>query len=162
MTTILWVTGTTLALGVAIGVLALVSRRRGAAPGVDIWTALDDELERARRYDHAVALIRLSTTDDGGIDPTRAAELPTRLRASDRIAVSAHDAVVVAPETDPEGATRLAGRLCAQLGPPACDTRIACFPHDALTRHALLQAVNRARTRPTPRRRPRLDERRAM
>jgi hypothetical protein len=123
------------------------------------------EIERSRRYRHALTLIRVAP---GPASPARLVrsrsqrvgrpghrrrepldELASKLRACLRtgdVAWSDGSALfVLLPETDAAGAramlARLRGTARAVVGEP--DVRIASFPEHGLTHHALREAVDR-------------------
>lgn len=165
VTIILWVTSVMLVVALASGLALVVARRRSRATDsedLDFWASLDHELERARRYEHPVALVRLTTSEPQGFGADDIVRLRSFLRSSDRMSVTSHDAIVLAPETDSAGATHLVGRLRDGLGGFATTTRVAGFPEDALTRHALVRSITGEPPRRPVRPASHLGARRAM
>ena len=133
---------------------------------------LEREIERSRRYRHAFTLIRVSPAPFPAhrmrmrpqrvgrsrhrrTDPLEelAAELRSCLRSGD-VAWSDGTAVfVLLPETDAAGADAMLARLrrvaLAWSGEP--DLRVASFPEDGVTHHALRAAVAHRKEPEAPR-----------
>lgn len=126
----------------SVGIASLAwwtARHQVVTRGSDFWRWLDVELERARRYDHTVSIIRV-TTSEGRFD-TSADQLRC-LRAMDHITSLGDELWVLAPETDTRGAGILVDRLSRDLGHRELSVRVACFPMDGITRHALLEHID--------------------
>jgi hypothetical protein len=123
------------------------------------------EIERSRRYRHALTLIRVAP---GPSSPARlirtrpqrvgrpglrrrdpleqlAAQLRRCLRSGDVAWSDGSALFVLLPETDAAGAhamlARFRGAARAVVGEP--DVRVASFPEHGLTHHALREAVDR-------------------
>ena len=135
----------------------------------DLSDALCREIDRSRRYRHAFTLIRVAPEKAHAIDvrmprsrrvgrPGRrrhdpleelAAELRACLRTGD-VAWSEDSALyVLLPETDVTGADAVVERFrrAARAVARDADVRVASFPEQGLTDHALRAAVTR---RPLP------------
>ena len=135
----------------------------------DFSDPLSREIERSRRYRHAFTLIRVAPEKAHAIDvrmprsrrvgrPGRrrhdpleelAAELRACLRTGD-VAWSEDSALyVLLPETDVTGADAVVERFrrAARAVARDADVRVASFPEQGLTDHALRAAVTR---RPLP------------
>jgi hypothetical protein len=133
----------------------------------DLSDALCREIERSRRYRHAFTLIRVEPEQAHATDirvprsrgvgrPRRrrydpleelAAELRACLRTGD-VAWSEGSALyVLLPETDVTGANAVVERFRRTAHPVArdADVRVASFPEQGLTDHALRAAVTRRR-----------------
>ncbi|HEX2105798.1 MAG TPA: hypothetical protein VHF51_19250 [Solirubrobacteraceae bacterium] len=134
----------------------------------DPWDALSRELDRSRRYRHALTLVRVSPDESSGHrslaarlrregrpgDPLRRleAELSASVRAGD-CAWSDDGAVfVLLPETDAAGAEAMLARMRA--GSPALaagsDVALATFPEHGVTGRALRAAVTHRDRRHVP------------
>lgn len=113
-------------------------RHQVVTGGSDFWRWLDLELERARRYDHTVSIIRVTTRE--GRFNTSADQLRC-LRAMDHSTSLGDELWVLAPETDTRGAEVLVDRLSHELGHHELSVRVACFPVDGITRHALIEHI---------------------
>lgn len=129
----------------------------------DLSDALCREIERSRRYRHAFTLIRVAPekarATDIWVPPGRprrrrhdpleelAAALRACLRTGD-VAWSEGSALyVLLPETDVTGADAVVERLrrAARAVARDADVRVASFPEQGLTDHALRAAVMRRR-----------------
>jgi hypothetical protein len=133
----------------------------------DLSDALRREIERSRRYRHAFTLIRVAPEKAHATDvrvprsrrvgrPGRrrydpleelAAELRACLRTGD-VAWSEGSALyVLLPETDVTGADAVVERVrrAARAVARDADLRVASFPEQGLTDHALRAAVTRRR-----------------
>jgi hypothetical protein len=131
----------------------------------DVSDPLSREIERSRRYRHAFTLIRVAPEKASATDalaarsrrvgrPRRrthdvldelAAELRACLRTGD-VAWSEGSALyVLLPETDVTGADAVVERFRRAARAVACDAevRVASFPEQGLTDHALRAAVTR-------------------
>ena len=108
----------------------------------DWWRHYALEFERARRYDHPLALVSIACPR--GADPDAVVGLiATHLRRLDSAWIDAHRVLVLLPESDRTRAEALVGRLIA-LEPEVVvldHVRLAAFPEDALTSAALLDRV---------------------
>lgn len=139
--------GLVLVIGVASAVWAVTATRIGRrAVADDFVDWIDAEIDRARRYGHEVALLRMSAPLEAAGDVDPALELEACLRTLDRWWLDDGHLLVLAPETSRDGAEHIAHRLALRLGVGLGAARIAVFPTDALTRHALVEYVapNRA------------------
>lgn len=134
-----------LAVVVVVLALAVRHRRRRAGRPVHVdWTPVLAELERARRYDHGVALLQLLGGDlrvEGRSLRSRDhAEAGLVLRRTDTAWGDPGRVQVLVPEVTPWQLDGMLGRLRGQLG-PAVEVRAACFPDDGLTLGALVRAL---------------------
>ncbi|MEQ8834896.1 MAG: hypothetical protein RIB67_10710 [Miltoncostaeaceae bacterium] len=96
----------------------------------DATPLVEAEIERARRYDRALAVIIVT----GGDMSLFAARIPDLLVRLDR-----KRTMVVAPETDTERADVFAARLCAITG--ALVEGTAAFPGDGQSLASLMRAA---------------------
>jgi hypothetical protein len=133
----------------------------------DLSDALRREIERSRRYRHAFTLLRVAPekaqATDIWVPPSRRVGLPRRrrhdpleelaaalracLRTGD-VAWSEGSALyVLLPETDVTGADAVVERFrrAARAVARDADVRVASFPEQGLTDHALRAAVTRRR-----------------
>lgn len=131
-------------VAVAIASMLWVRRRRRVPPGPSasraaFARAFEEELERARRYERPLALVRIGPTDERPKTHEMGSPLPEPPRRSDRVFVIGRWVYVLAPETDLEASRGLVQRLrgSAELDarPPS---RVACFPAHGITSGALL------------------------
>ena len=129
------------------------------------WYALSREIDRCRRYRHPLTLVRVAGigsahTHDIETAPSRrdgrsgilrrdrrtdlAAELRAVLRSGDEAWRHGGAVFVLAPETDGVDAEGMVARLrpvaVRVLGTPV-DIRVAAFPEDGITGHALRRAL---------------------
>jgi hypothetical protein len=133
----------------------------------DLSDALCREIERSRRYRHAFTLIRVEPEQSDATDirvprsrgvgrPRRrrhdpleelAAELRACLRTGDVAWLEGSALYVLLPETDLTGADAVVERFRRAARAVACDAdvRVASFPEQGLTDHALRAAVTRRR-----------------
>jgi hypothetical protein len=97
-------------------------------------SAIERELERCRRHGRSCSVARVA----GAQGHLR--DLGARVRRTDRVWAVGHDLVLLLPETERVGATRALTRLLdgVRLEVPVA---VACFPQDALTAHALVDAL---------------------
>lgn len=139
-----WGTGLLLGLGV-VGLLTVVVRtafpettvtRRDGVAG-----ALTLEIERARRFDHEFALVRLCV-DGAHYRHHLAGELRLHLRQIDQVAVDAHGVCLVLAETGRAGAEQAARRLAAaNASATPWRFQVAVYPADGQTSGALRAAL---------------------
>lgn len=130
--------------------VGLVAWRRGDGQGPQedgsqFWAWLDFELERARRNGRAVTLICIPSASRASVrDPSHEmdAQDPARLRASDHVLRTRDGIWVLAPETDAVGSELMVRRLGLDRQAAEQRARIASFPEDELTRHALIERVS--------------------
>lgn len=97
-------------------------------------SAIAQEIERCRRYERTVTLVRVVAAGDSAPDIAR------RLRRTDQSWSVGKDLVVLLPETGRAGAARAIGRWCS-----GARVAVAVFPEDALTVHGLIRAVRARR-----------------
>lgn len=109
-------------------------RVSGADPVRTFWDWVEVELERARRYEHDLVMLRFPVRGDAVLSEERCAGA---LRVTDRWCVSHGDLLVLAPETDRDGAEGLDRRLREMPRMELGAATVACFPSDALTGHGL-------------------------
>lgn len=105
----------------------------------DSRQALDRELERSRRHDHPLALVRLAAL--AGEPETLLACVRAMTRGLDSVWLDGDGIVVLLPESDRDAADALLVRLRAALPGTIGAARIACFPADGLTAGALRDGV---------------------
>ena len=114
--------------------------QRTVETSIHINRALSVELDRARRYEHPMALVRVGSwvgAADGLFGSHGVASL---VRSNDAWIFIGDDLYVVLPETDRDGARALTARLVSELGPHASrDDGVAVFPTDGVTTGALLE-----------------------
>lgn len=98
-------------------------RRPGVRSMHELATRLDEAVQRARRYDHAVTVLRVQ------LDASKAAEgdvdegILGCIRAVDDAGlVGDHDYAVVLPHTDLKGGKIVADRIGARLRDAGCDS----------------------------------------
>lgn len=103
------------------------------------WEWAEAELERARRYEHDLAMLRLPVHRNA--PQTGEPWTAGTLRITDRWCVTGGHLLVLAPETDRDGANGLGARLREVGGHALGPATVACFPTDALTRHGLEVAL---------------------
>jgi hypothetical protein len=141
--------------------------------GPDPWLVLSREIDRCRRYRHPLALVRVaadpasapkSLTPRPGREGRGArrrrepmkrlsAALRDTLRSGDVTWVHGDSAYVLAPETDAAGAEAMGCRLrtvAAEVVGASVELRIAAFPEDGLTGHALRATVTTRERRFVP------------
>jgi hypothetical protein len=128
------------------------------------WYALSREIDRCRRYCHPLSLLRVSPAGPPQPDPAPAghrregrpgirrrdrradlaAELRLVLRSGDEAWRHGAAVFVLAPETDAVAAQGMVARIrpiaVRVLGTPV-DVRVAAFPEDGITGHALRRAI---------------------
>ena len=92
-----------------------------------------DELNRSRRYGHALSLVTIDC------DPDAADLAIASMRGSDRAWRDRHGIHVLLPETDRDGVHGFVARLDGLVGPDA--VRAAVFPDDGLTVEGLADAL---------------------
>jgi lipopolysaccharide/colanic/teichoic acid biosynthesis glycosyltransferase len=100
---------------------------------------LDRELERSRRHEHPLALVRLAAPA-GEVESMHAC-VRALVRGVDSVWPDGNGVVVLLPESDRDDAEALLGRLRAALPGKIGGARIACFPADGLTAGALCDGV---------------------
>ena len=127
-------------LGLAAGRRSTTLRRTAVGhedirPVTAFWNWVEIELERARRYDHQLAIVRFRVEQSN----VRSCALwcDQGLRAIDRWCIDGNRLLVLAPETGREGADLLARRMLDARAMPLSSPHVACFPEDAVTRHGL-------------------------
>lgn len=113
-------------------------------PSTSVRESLDAELQRARRLDTPLAVVRL------GVEADRAV-IADHLRATDIVVAGTEDVFVLMPGEDTAGAEQWLTRL--QVRP--VEFTAASFPTDALTVDSLLEAVATSPSVAEPRRRRR-------
>lgn len=127
------------ALAVALLLQALVHvrglrERRTALRALDV--ALATELERARRHQRPLTLVRIDAPQLADRDDE---DLSIQLRRTDHVYAAGRSVYVLAPETDRASADRLAKRLATQLDLDEQEhVQVACFPEDEVSSGALL------------------------
>jgi hypothetical protein len=134
----------------------------------DPWDALSRELDRSRRYRHALTLVRVTPDESSGHrslaarlrregrpgDPLRRLEAEVRavLRSGDCSWADDGAVFVLLPETDAVGAESMVARMRASPALAAgSDVGLASFPEHGVTGRALRMAVARHDRRSAPR-----------
>ncbi len=147
-----WGSGLVFGLG-AVGLLTVVVRTAFPETTVTrpegVAGALTMEIERARRFDHEFALVRLCV-DGAHYRRHLAGELRLHLRQIDQVAVDAHGVCLVLAETGRAGAEQAARRLAAaNVSGTPWRFQLAVYPADGQTSGALRAALQgRAIDRP--------------
>lgn len=124
--------------GIAIGLLLTARVARPYDPET-LLAALAAELDRARRRPHPVSLLHLA------LKPNRSAwtGLEQALRSTEVVQIADGAALIVMPAAPRSEAEALVARLQREC-PTAVgeEYRIATFPDDGVTEHALIAAVS--------------------
>jgi hypothetical protein len=131
------------------------ARWEPAPSGLSGNALLRHEVDRSRRHDHPLALVRLPVSDGQAL--TRAyREVAALKRSVDVVWVESRDVFVLLPEADRTGAKGFLARVRAAASPALAlaEVRLACFPEDGLTPAALRQAVLRRPVAPPVTREP--------
>jgi hypothetical protein len=134
----------------------------------DPWDALSRELDRSRRYRHALTLVRVTPDESSGHRSSLAARLRREARLSDplhrleaelRTLVRSGDCLwsdgtavfVLMPETDCAGAEKMVARMRATSPALAAgaDVGLASFPEHGVTSRALRMEAARRDQRDT-------------
>jgi hypothetical protein len=109
------------------------------------------ELERSRRYERPLTLVRIVPVVGGRRDGHPPTELldTLQLRSTDQAWSTGDGLVVVAPETDAEAVPLMCQRLRAEAV-PTCRITSATFPDDGLTVRGLLARLVAEDEAPAP------------
>lgn len=146
-----------LAVAAAAGLAAIwLTSRVRTTPAVsgapdDGWAGFMLELERARRYERSLALVRIgpangaASTDEPIVERVRA-----RMRQVDHVWQDGDAVYVVVPEGAPTAVENLIDRLRASGGLDGIDIRSAVFPDNAVTAGALLGVIHDGEWSPVP------------
>jgi hypothetical protein len=133
-----------LALAVfVVGTLAALQPDAGRRSLVEAvgWERFDLELERSRRHERPMALLRISR-DPRSREATgtpHAAEIREAVRILDVVWSDGAHVFVLMPETDQAALSRAIGRILARLPSIGLDgMRVALYPEDGLTSGALI------------------------
>lgn len=153
--TIVAIIATILVFAVVIGAIRTARRPPAGHPDAGSGTtaqqrgaferALDNELERARRHERPLTLVRVGPEDGlrgvPGAGTTPLTNVP--VRRTDHVFDLGGSSYIIAPETDAVAAKGLVQRF-ASTGPrdPADQLRAACFPLDGVTSGALLARLH--------------------
>lgn len=107
------------------------------------WRELARELDRARRHERPLTIIRLGPAAEAGFDPEeREQELSRHLRSIDRTWLDGETLYIVLPETDRVAGEAMLARI-RRLGPNwGHGLAMAVFPEDGITTAALLSALS--------------------
>lgn len=118
------------------------ARARGrttrATPGDDFWNWVSMEVERARRYETPVALIRFVPGKHQDVNDVLATAVREHLRPTDHCRCEGDSIYLLAPETDHVGAQGLVRRVFPATVRAAGTVRVASFAEHSLTEHGLL------------------------
>lgn len=102
---------------------------------------LDQELQRSRRYERPLSLVRVRPRN--GDVAQLIGLLETMAREVDQVWAVGPDVVVLLPEADAQAAQAFVDRACDPFaGSLVRDATTASFPEDGLTRPALFAALN--------------------
>jgi hypothetical protein len=137
-----------------IGTLAaLVPDRDRHTPADAIgWERFDLELERSRRHERPLALLRISVSTGPRARrwaPPDSAEIRDAVRVLDAVWVDREHVFVLMPETNREALSRAIGRILTRL--PRIDLeamRVALYPEDGLTSGALISRLEAPEAEP--------------
>lgn len=138
--------GLILALGVGVLVQAAVQRAPAASVSMDEvqagWHHFAVELDRARRHERPLAVIRISPpADTSRSEADRKRELARQLRSVDRAWIDGDDIYILLPESDSAAGQAMLSRI-GRLGSSwVGEARMAAFPDDGITTAALLAAL---------------------
>ena len=113
---------------------------------------IDEEIGRAKRYDHTFAVLRLRT--EGGREAARdvtkdwlSDKIRSVLRQADLAALLKDGSVgIMLPNTKRSGAEKVQRRLAEALAPVGAQVGIACFAEDGEDPAQLLSAAGRTDT----------------
>lgn len=166
------VAATAVALGAFAGILIVAAREHGPAVTLapaavpDLLDAISLELERSRRLEQPLALVRIPRTEAAA---ALAAEdlcdaLRPTLRAIDASVPDGDSLYLVLPATDSLAAAICVDRL-AEARPDlvsAADATVAAFPVDGVTVAGLLAVLDGAAPAAPPKDLPSLDRRRRI
>ena len=111
------------------------------------WEAFRLELNRARRFERPLALIRIPLRQDAAVSSNPVGKLRGFLRGIDRTWQAEGDVYVALPETTRRMAEALVARMAASV-PELVERQevgLASFPDDGLTAGALVAAAHRVR-----------------
>lgn len=137
------VTLVVLGLAALLTVVAVAFRgaasRGASAPPSDGWSALMIELERARRYERPLSVVRIGVrANPTGIAESLVDRVRSRIRKVDTAWLDEDSVYVLVPESGPASVADLVAHLIDGLGIDPIDIRSAAFPDDALTAGALI------------------------
>jgi hypothetical protein len=129
--------------------MALLDGSTGWCQGWHLGLRLEEEIIRSARYSRDLSLIGLQFTEQSLVGHQKLALYTAMadfavhgLRGSDLPGVvGPEEYVVVLPETDREGAQRVADRLQDQLNKFSPLVQVVCFPQDGQTGLELIEAV---------------------
>lgn len=130
--------------GVAVRQTGTARTVRTSGTNHDDWTPLARELDRARRYDHELALLQLTgqaievddtrlRTEDGPVGQLVLRRTDTVWGGPDRVQI-------LVPELASRQLEGMLQRLHTALD-AGVEVRVACFPDDGLTVQALVEAL---------------------
>ncbi len=130
-----------------LGTVLFVARSRPlpltVGVSADGWSGFVTELERARRYERRMALIRIGPgTSRGRSGSSLGSRIRGVTRQVDQVWEDRDVVYVVVPESGADGVGQLVDRLQATPELRGIETTAAIFPEDALTAGALLAAVH--------------------
>jgi len=112
------------------------------------------ELERSRRHERPLSLVRISPTPRSGewdVPPVGATEVREAVRTIDAVWSEHGHVYVLMPETERIALARAASRMLVRLpGLSAGDLRAAVYPEDGLTSGALFLRLESPDAEPRP------------
>jgi hypothetical protein len=118
------------------------SRRHDGRARADWLATLSAELDRSRRYERSFALIRVPRAASRGRGEEEVGRLASALRGVDRCWSADGSVWFLLPESTRTAGEGFLTRMRAAFPDLLLDeARMACFPEDALTGGALLDAV---------------------
>lgn len=127
-------------VAVLIGLIGARAHRRTTrtTPGDDFWNWVSVEVERARRYETPVALIRFVPDKHQDVDDVLATAVHEHLRPTDHCRCEGDSIYLLAPETDDAGAQGLVRRVFPAEVRATGTVHVASFPEDSVTERGLL------------------------
>jgi len=145
-------------LGLAVFVVGTLAALRPHAEGRALaevigWERFDLELERSRRHERPLALLRIAVPSQtqGRRRSVGAADVRDSVRVLDAVWSDRDHVFVLMPETDRAVLGRAIGRILARL--PSIDLdamRVALYPEDGLTSGALIARLEARDAEPRP------------
>ncbi|MFQ5558063.1 MAG: sugar transferase [Acidimicrobiales bacterium] len=140
----MWIIPATVLAAMALASPWFMRYQRSAESSIHVQRVLSVELDRARRYERSVAVVRvgscLGPADVAAARVSLPRDAAHTMRATDVSICVGDDLYIVLPETGREGALALITRLEREIGPrPSPDDGVAVFPDDGITAPALLE-----------------------
>jgi hypothetical protein len=127
-------------VGAAVALAVAAAVRARSAVVEDIFDArLEAEIDRARRYEHSVALVSLGIGPDAAVNRVPASPA---VRTTDAAGLRNGRLVLMLPQADRACALATVDRFAPALGPWIDSPRLAFFPEDGVTVAALLDVLD--------------------